>query len=112
MVVELKQWTQALADPEDPNLVHIDAYGRRPVLHPGEQVAGYVQYFTDFLRALEHNPESIRGAAYLHNATEAGVASLRVRPETEVGLLWQAGPVFRGRVQLCPQRALRTPHAA
>ena len=90
VVVELKQWTQALADPEDPNLVHIDAYGHRPVLHPGEQVAGYVQYFTDFLRALEHNPESIRGAAYLHNATEAGVASLRLRAETEAGRMFTA----------------------
>lgn len=90
VVVELKQWTQALADPEDPNLVHIDAYGRHPVLHPGEQVAGYVQYFTDFLRALEHNPESIRGAAYLHNATEAGVASLRLRAETETGRMFTA----------------------
>ena len=90
VVVELKQWTQALADPEDPNLVHIDAYGSRPVLHPGEQVAGYVQYLTDFLRALEHHPESIRGAAYLHNATEAGVASLRLRAESDTGRMFTA----------------------
>ncbi len=88
LVVELKQWTQAAADPDDPELVRVDGYGGRPVLHPGEQVARYVTYFSDFLRALEHNPESIQGAAYLHNATENGVASLRVRPEADDSLLF------------------------
>lgn len=88
VVVELKQWTQAVASPDDPGLVHIDRYGDRPVLHPAEQVTGYVHYLTDFLRALEHNPESVRGAAYLHNASEAGVASLRLIDETDTGRLF------------------------
>lgn len=88
VVVELKQWTQAEADIDDPELVYVDSYGRRPVLHPAQQVQGYVDYFTDFLRALEHNPESLRGAAYLHNASEAGVASLRLRTETDTSRLF------------------------
>jgi uncharacterized protein len=88
LVVELKQWTQAHADDDDPHLVHVDAYGRTALLHPADQVAGYVAYFTDFLRALEHNPEAIQGAAYLHNATEAGVGSLRIRPDSESARLF------------------------
>ena len=88
LVVELKQWTQARADADDPHLVHVDAYGSTALLHPADQVAGYVAYFTDFLRALEHNPEAIQGAAYLHNASEAGVGSLRLRPDTEAGRLF------------------------
>lgn len=90
VVVELKQWTQAMADPDEPGLVYVDTYGNRPVLHPSAQVAGYVQYLSDFLRALEHNPESICGAAYLHNATEHGVASLRLLDQTENGRLFTA----------------------
>ncbi len=82
LVVELKQWSAAQADPEDPELVYVDAYGRRPVLHPARQVQNYVDYMADFIKALANNPESVRGAAYLHNATETGIASLRRRAET------------------------------
>ncbi len=35
LVVELKQWARGQADPDDIELVHVDAYGDRPVLHPG-----------------------------------------------------------------------------
>lgn len=83
LVVELKQWSRAQADPDDRELVEVNGFGHRPVLHPGAQVQGYVDYLTDFVRALEHNPESMRGAAYLHNAREVDVASLRLRPESE-----------------------------
>ena len=60
-MVELKQWSAAQADPEDPELVYVDAYGRRPVLHPARQVQNYVDYMADFIKALANNPESVRG---------------------------------------------------
>ncbi len=95
LVVELKQWARAQADPEDVELVRVDAYGDRPVLHPGRQVQNYVDYMVDFVRALDGNPDAVKGAAYLHNAAESGVASLRLRPETEASRLFTADD--RGR---------------
>lgn len=88
--VELKQWSHAHADPDDTSLVYVDAYGSRPLLHPAEQVTRYVDYTCDFTRALEGQPESVVGAAYLHNANDDGVASLRLRQETERGRMFTA----------------------
>ncbi|MGB2736828.1 MAG: DUF2075 domain-containing protein [Candidatus Nanopelagicales bacterium] len=82
LIVELKQWSQARADHEDPNLVYVDSYGSRPILHPGEQVHRYVDYICDFTRALERENNTVAGAAYLHNADESAVASLRLLDET------------------------------
>ncbi len=95
LVVELKQWSRAQADPDDVDLVTVDAYGSRPVLHPGKQVQNYVHYMRDFVRALESDPDALAGAAYLHNASESGVASLRLRPETQASRLFTGGQ--RGR---------------
>lgn len=95
LVVELKQWSAALADPDDVELVRIAAYGDRPVLHPGRQVQNYVDYMADFVRVLDGRRDRIRGAAYLHNASEAAVASLRARPETDTSRLFTADE--RGR---------------
>lgn len=39
VVVELKQWSQALPNEDDPTLCHVDAYAH-PVLNPIEQVRG------------------------------------------------------------------------
>lgn len=83
LVVELKQWSRARAFPEDEELVLVDAYGEHPVLHPGRQVQNYVDYMVDFVRALRERQELVRGAAYLHNATESGVSELRRRTESE-----------------------------
>ncbi len=88
LVVELKQWSRAQADPDDPELVTVDAYGSRPVLHPGRQVQNYVDYMCDFVKVLEQRADALAGAAYLHNASEAGVATLRQRPETQASRLF------------------------
>ncbi|MCU0295677.1 MAG: hypothetical protein MUD05_06415, partial [Candidatus Nanopelagicales bacterium] len=88
LVVELKQWTTAQADPEDAELVRIAAYGEHPVLHPGRQVQNYVDYMGDFVRVLDGHRDRMCGAAYLHNASETGVASLRDRPETDSSRLF------------------------
>ena len=88
VVVELKQWSSAGLYEGCPGLVTIDGYGRRPVLHPVEQVRGYCQYLLDFLPALQDDPDCVAGAAYLHNATEGAVTTLRGLAESEHGRLF------------------------
>ncbi len=75
LVVELKQWSTASRFEDSDILVSVPGYGH-PVLHPADQVNGYVDYLRDFTAALAETPESVAGAAYLHNADELGVADL------------------------------------
>lgn len=56
---------------------------RGPRLHPGIQVGDYCQYLTDFLGLLAEHRNTVRGAAYLHNAVDRDVAELFDRPATE-----------------------------
>jgi len=88
LVVELKQWSSAESHPESDQLVRIDAYGLRPVLHPQEQVAGYCEYLSDFLPSITENDSSLNGVAYLHNATEQGIGDLRAYPPHEQARLF------------------------
>ena len=82
VVVELKQWSGAELYEDDPAMVTIDGYGHHPRLHPLEQVRGYCEYLVDFMPALQDDDETVSGVAYLHNATEHGVAALRQRAES------------------------------
>lgn len=79
VVVELKQWTEAHALEEDVNLVVVPGYGR-PVSHPALQVEGYADYLIDFTATVAERPDSVLGVAYLHNATDQGVADLLGMP--------------------------------
>ena len=88
VLVELKQWSQAEAHEEADDLCYVETYGRHPVLHPAEQVRRYCTFLTDFTTALEDALDPIAGAAYLHNATEFGVSSLRALAEDEHGRLF------------------------
>lgn len=90
VVVELKQWSQAAPDEDDPSLCHLDRYAR-PVLNPVEQVRRYCQYIANFNGAVAGHPGRVSGAAYLHNATEFGVAGLRDVECDEQGQLFTAG---------------------
>jgi len=80
VVVELKQWTTAHRWEGSDTLVDVDGARYRPVLHPSLQVAGYADYLRGFTAVLGQHPESIVGAAYLHNATDQGVSDLRDSP--------------------------------
>ncbi|HET7311473.1 MAG TPA: DUF2075 domain-containing protein [Mycobacteriales bacterium] len=88
VLVELKQWSNAEPVEDADDLCYVDAYGRHPVLHPGEQVRRYCAFLADFSRALEDESDAIAGAAYLHNATEFGVSGLRSLPEDAFGRLF------------------------
>lgn len=87
VVVELKQWSQAEPDEDDPALCRIDAYAH-PVLNPVEQVRRYCEYLENFNGSLAAHHGRVSGVAYLHNATEFGVAGLREAELEDKGLLF------------------------
>lgn len=88
VLVELKQWSQAGVFEDEPELVSVDPYGNRPVLHPVAQVRGYCEYLTDFMPMLADARDPVAGVAYLHNASEQGIAALRALPESTFGRLY------------------------
>lgn len=77
VVLELKQWSRARRWGDSDTLLDVDGARYRPVLHPSVQVDGYVDYLRDFVSVLSAAPDSITGAAYLHNAHELGIEDLR-----------------------------------
>ncbi|MBV2152205.1 DUF2075 domain-containing protein [Kitasatospora sp. SUK 42] len=87
VVVELKQWSSAEPDDDDPSLCRVDAY-TRAVLNPVDQVRGYCEYLVSFNGVLAEHPERISGAAYLHNATEFGVGGLFEAEQDQFGQLF------------------------
>ncbi|MDT7844736.1 DUF2075 domain-containing protein [Streptomyces justiciae] len=76
VVVELKQWSQATPDEDDPVLCYVDSYAH-PVLNPIEQVRRYCEYLVNFNGAVAEHRQRVSGVAFLHNATEFGVSGLR-----------------------------------
>jgi uncharacterized protein len=88
VIVELKQWSDVDVYEDDPRLVLIDGYGRHPRPHPVEQVRDYCTYLRDFVAALHSDDDSVVGVAYLHNATEMGIAPLRRLGESSDGRLF------------------------
>ncbi|MFG2794602.1 DNA/RNA helicase domain-containing protein [Streptomyces sp. NPDC048419] len=87
VVVELKQWSSAYPEDDEPMLCRVDSYPQ-PVLNPIEQVRGYCEYLLSFNGTLERIPKSLAGVAFLHNATEFGVAGLRIVKEDQHGRLY------------------------
>ncbi|OON81484.1 DUF2075 domain-containing protein [Streptomyces tsukubensis] len=87
VIVELKQWSSAEPDDDDPALCRLPAY-KRAVLNPIAQVRGYCEYLISFNGALSEHPERVNGAAYLHNATEFGVGGLFEAEQDQYGQLF------------------------
>jgi hypothetical protein len=85
MVVELKQWSHAEQFEDSDTLVRIEQYGERPVTHPVLQVRDYCDYMLGFTAVLAERPSSLAGVAYLHNATDDGVADLFHLPGDRLG---------------------------
>ena len=88
LVVELKQWSHAERFEGSDTLVRIEQYGERPVTHPVLQVRDYCDYMLDFTAVLADAPSSLAGVAYLHNATDSGVADLLSLPGDRLGSLF------------------------
>ena len=85
LVVELKQWSHAERFEDSDTLVRIEQYGARPVTHPALQVRDYCDYMLGFTAVLADAPLSLAGVAYLHNATDNGVADLFRIPGDRLG---------------------------
>jgi uncharacterized protein len=102
LVVELKQWSNAARFEDSDTLVRIEQYGERPVTHPVLQVRGYCDYMLDFTAVLADAPASLAGVAYLHNATDSGVADLFRIPGDRLG------SVFTGQRRSAFQDFLRS----
>ncbi|WP_241236932.1 DUF2075 domain-containing protein [Georgenia faecalis] len=88
VVVELKQWSSASRWEGSDTLVDVAGAPYRPSLHPGLQVQGYVDYLRDFMPALCEEPGLVAGVAYLHNATDAGIADLWTLQPTDASRLF------------------------
>ena len=86
VVIELKQWTEALLKDGTDDVVTLAGYGDH--LHPGEQVRRYCVHLTDFIATLADEPQRVTGAAYLHNATDLGVDGLFALPASEQSRLF------------------------
>ncbi|NIJ09952.1 hypothetical protein FHU38_000296 [Saccharomonospora amisosensis] len=86
VLVELKQWSHAELVAYD--LVRVPGYGADTLLHPIEQVRAYCQYLIDSTPALAARPHVIHGIAYLHNAQDFGIASLKQHAPSEHGRLF------------------------
>ncbi|WP_082569646.1 DNA/RNA helicase domain-containing protein [Knoellia sp. Soil729] len=80
VVVELKQWSEAEGIEGSDTLFRVAPHIKREYLHPGLQVDGYCDYLRDFTTYLAENEHSLIGAAYLHNATDAGVGDIVAAP--------------------------------
>ena len=88
LVVELKQWSHAERFEDSDTLVRIEQYGDQPVTHPALQVRDYCDYMLGFTAVLADAPLSLAGVAYLHNATDSGVADLFRVPGDRLGSLF------------------------
>jgi len=76
VVVENKQWTRLRSVDIKHRLVEVQGLNRE-MLHPQEQVRGYVEYLQDFNCYLGGHPGSLSGYAYLHNASSSQISDLR-----------------------------------
>ncbi|MFB7630583.1 DNA/RNA helicase domain-containing protein [Streptomyces sp. NPDC056149] len=89
VVIELKQWNSAEPENGEPLLCRIGP-STQIMLNPIEQVRRYCEYLVSFNGALTEHPERITGAAYLHNATEFGIAGLYEAGQSAYGRLFSA----------------------
>ena len=82
VVVELKQWSQAELYEGNERLVVVEGL-HRELEHPLIQVRDYCDYMVDFTASLRGEDHSVRGVAYLHNASDLDVDGLFELAATE-----------------------------
>lgn len=90
VLIELKQWSYAGMFENSDSLVVVPGMPGGPKTHPVLQVNGYCEYLQDFSAAIKVNNGSLRGVAYLHNATDSVAEGLSVVPPSEFGALFTA----------------------
>jgi len=90
LVVELKQWSSAELAFNSDRIVSASGLPDEQ-LHPIDQVSAYCGYLTRYVEVLHDRPEAVHGAAYLHNATENSVSTLRTRLPEQTGRMFTGG---------------------
>ncbi|MGK5682203.1 DNA/RNA helicase domain-containing protein [Actinoplanes sp. URMC 104] len=77
VVVELKQWQRAVWDSVREQVTDTGARYETP-RHPYDQAAAYAQFIRNYTSGMHDESEvTIEAAAFLHNATEASIETLR-----------------------------------
>ncbi|MEV6064479.1 hypothetical protein [Nocardia asteroides] len=76
VVVELKQWSSAETVYNSDRIVRAHGLPGEQ-LHPIAQVRGYCKYLTQNVEVLHNRPHAVYGVAYLHNATQNSISTLR-----------------------------------
>lgn len=76
VLVELKQWSAAEAWEEDEQLVLVGGVRGGPRLNPILQIEGYCEHLVDFMATLNGRAGAVKGAVYLHNATDHSVEDI------------------------------------
>ena len=89
VIVELKQWSSALAFEGESELVQVPGMPGTPKLHPVLQVRGYCEYIASFVRVVADQPDALAGMAFLHNAVNpAETKDLLAVPVSTTGRLF------------------------
>lgn len=89
VVVELKQWSQAELAYNSDRIVRASGLPDEQA-HPIDQVRGYCKYLAQYVEVLHDRPEAVHGVAYLHNATENSISTLRARQPDRLGRMFTA----------------------
>ncbi|WP_308166664.1 DUF2075 domain-containing protein [Nocardia albiluteola] len=87
VVVELKQWSRAELAHNSDRIVRASGVPDEQ-LHPIDQVSAYCGFLTQYVEVLHDRPEAVHGVAYLHNATENSVSTLRARVPDNSGRMF------------------------
>ncbi|MEV4641714.1 DNA/RNA helicase domain-containing protein [Actinoplanes sp. NPDC049548] len=100
LVVELKQWQQAGWDAANERVTGTGAgYERAHGLHhPYDQAHDYSQFIRSFTQGMhDENAVTIAAAAYLHNATEDSIETLRTAGRHQADGTFSGDPAGRER---------------
>ncbi|SNY86115.1 hypothetical protein SAMN04244553_3806 [Nocardia amikacinitolerans] len=87
VVVELKQWSAAELAYNSDRIVRARGLPDEQ-LHPIEQVRGYCKYLAQYVEVLHDRPHAVHGVAYLHNASENSISTLRARHPDQFGRMF------------------------
>jgi hypothetical protein len=97
LVIELKQWQQASWDFPREQVIGTGARYETP-RHPYDQAAAYAQFIRNYTSGMHDEAEvTIEAAAFLHNATEASIETLRTAGQLRAAGTFSGDGVGRRR---------------
>lgn len=82
VVVEIKQWSAATWNPLEENVTDFGA-AYKHVSHPYRQAARYASFIAGYTEGFDDSSATVHACAFLHNATEASMTSLRSAGDDE-----------------------------